>query len=303
MSNPMHPVPCADFGRISVHFGAQNGKYPDGNQVLVRGTDTIVAFDTPLVSNRFGSQFGAVDIVMLGHVHEDHMAGLHRLPHATIYVPEADLPAARSWEGLSAAYGLDKYATELLRIRFERDFHYAPRADAVGYEDGAVWDLGKVKVRAFHMPGHTPGHSVLLIEPDGIAFIGDIDLSSFGPYYGDANSSLEAFRNTLDHLSALPAKVWITFHHRGVYTDRETFRNDLAAYRSKIDQREKRILDLLRESPRTLAQLVHSRVMYPQGYEELWVNAAETRTISQHLSELIQQGRVGRHDEGVFELA
>ena len=36
-----------NFGSVSVHLGAQSGKYPDGNQVLVRGADVHVAFDTP----------------------------------------------------------------------------------------------------------------------------------------------------------------------------------------------------------------------------------------------------------------
>jgi cytochrome c553 len=35
-----------------------------------------------------------VDLVILGHVHEDHMAGLHRLPHAPVQVHEAYLAAA-----------------------------------------------------------------------------------------------------------------------------------------------------------------------------------------------------------------
>ena len=45
------PVRRADFGRVSVFFGEKNGKYPDGNQVLVRGSDTRAALDAPLVSN------------------------------------------------------------------------------------------------------------------------------------------------------------------------------------------------------------------------------------------------------------
>ncbi len=90
-------------------------------------------------------------------------------------------------------------------------------------------DLGQVQVRAFHMPGHTAGHCVLLVEPEGVAFIGDIDLTGFGPYYGDASSSLRDFRNSLMRLPDIPAKVWVTAHHRGVYTDREHFLRDLAA--------------------------------------------------------------------------
>jgi glyoxylase-like metal-dependent hydrolase (beta-lactamase superfamily II) len=175
------PIPRADFGRVTVFFGEKNGKYPDANQVIVRGSDTQAAFDTPIVANHIGPEFDRSDIVILGHVHEDHMAALHRLPNAPVHVHEADLVAAQSWEGLRAAYGSDESYVDEMLARFKRDFHYAPRPDAIGYADGATWELGGSRVRAFHMPGHTAGHCVLLVEPEGVAFIGDIDLSGFGP--------------------------------------------------------------------------------------------------------------------------
>ncbi len=89
------------FGRVAVHLGQKSGKYPDGNQVLVHGAETRVAFDTPQVANRIGPDFDRVDLVILGHVHEDHMAGLHRVPRARVAVHQADLAAAQSWAGLS----------------------------------------------------------------------------------------------------------------------------------------------------------------------------------------------------------
>jgi glyoxylase-like metal-dependent hydrolase (beta-lactamase superfamily II) len=298
-----HTIPRADFGRVTVFFGKKNGKYPDANQVIVRGSDTQAAFDTPLVSNYIGPEFDASDLVILGHVHEDHMAALHRLPKAPVHVHEADLAAAQSWEGLRAAYGSDEsYVAEMLS-RFERDFFYAPRPDAIGYRDGAVWELGGSRVRAFHMPGHTAGHCALLVEPEGVAFIGDIDLSGFGPYYGDASSSLSDFRRTLARVADIPAKVWVTSHHRGVYTDREKFLRDLAAYTRTLDAREQRLLDLLRESPKTLAQLVGCRLLYPPGHQDLWVVDAETRSISSHLDEMLADGRVRLDEGGIYRLS
>ena len=100
-------------GAVSVYLGEKSGKYPDGNQVTVRGADTLVAFDTPLSANRLGAEFTDADLVILGHVHEDHMAGLHRVPKAKVVVHEADVEAARSWEGLSRHYG---YGDEVLRV-------------------------------------------------------------------------------------------------------------------------------------------------------------------------------------------
>ena len=86
--------PSLSFGPVDVYLGEKSGKYPDGNQVLVRGADTLAAFDTPLVANRIGAALEAADLVILGHVHEDHIAGLHRLPRARVLAPQGDLVPA-----------------------------------------------------------------------------------------------------------------------------------------------------------------------------------------------------------------
>ncbi len=290
-------------GPVTVHFGEKSGKYPDGNQVLVRGRDTLVAFDTPQVSNHIGPTLEAADLVVLGHVHEDHMAGLHRLPKAKVQVHEADLDAARSWQGLSRHYGYPQQVLDDLRSKIEIDFHYRPRPDAVGYADGQVWELGATRVRAVHLPGHTAGHCVLLVEPQGIAFIGDFDLSSFGPYYGDATSSLADFRRSLRKLAQLPASVWITSHHKGVIDDRAQFDALLAAFAARIDEREARLLQMLAAGPQRLDQLVDQRLLYPPEASDLWVGCAEARSIAQHLDELVADGRVAVEDPGCYRLA
>jgi len=285
------------LGAVSVYAGEKSGKYPDGNQVTVRGADSLAAFDTPLVANRLGAELLDADLVVLGHVHEDHMAGLHRLKHAPVHVHEADVEAARSWDGLARHYGYVPAVLAAMRTRIEREFSYAPRPDAQAYSDGASWDLGGgVTVRAIHTPGHTSGHCVLLVEPGGIAFIGDIDLSSFGPYYGDATSNLAAFRRTLEAVKHIPAKVWITSHHKGVITDRETFLVLLKAFAARLDAREEAIARYLRQYPSTLAELVAHRFVYPADRDDLYYADAERRTIEQHLDALALAGRA--LDEG-----
>ena len=291
------------FGSVTVYLGEKSGKYPDGNQVLVRGGDTRVAFDTPLVANHIGADFDAVDLVILGHVHEDHMAGLHRVPQAQVQVHEADLAAAQSWAGLSAHYGYPAAVLADLRRRIEAQFHYRPRPDSTGYADGATWALGGgVQVRAQHLPGHTAGHCALLVENEGLAFIGDIDLSGFGPYYGDATSSLADFRRTLAAVARLDARVWVTSHHRAVITDRPTFDQALAAFSAKIDERSLRLLAMLAPQPQPVAELVRQGLLYPPGHDAPWVDFAERRTIALHLDELLADGRVRVLDDGRFAL-
>jgi len=291
------------FGVVAVYLGEKSGKYPDGNQVIVQGPDLRVAFDTPLVSNRIGPDFDQVDMVILGHAHEDHMAGLHRVPHARVQVHEADLRAVQSWAGLSDHYG---YAADVLmemKAIIERDFHYLPRPDATGYSHDQTWDLGGgVRIRAHHLPGHTSGHCALIVESEGVAFIGDIDLTGFGPYYGDATSSLRAFRKSLVDVADLDARIWVTAHHRAVIAERPQFLADLARFASKIDERSDKLVGYLRDGPQTLDELVRRRLLYPPGFSVPYVESAERNSIRRHLDELLTQGVV-RQAGTSFELA
>jgi glyoxylase-like metal-dependent hydrolase (beta-lactamase superfamily II) len=293
----------ADFGPVTVFFGDKGGKYPDGNQVVVRGSDSLAVFDTPQVSNLIGSAFDAADLAILGHVHEDHMAGLHRIPRAAVHVHERDVEAARSWDGLARHYGYSDAVLSGMKVKIAKEFCYVPRPDAIAYRDGAVWDLGGVRVRALHMPGHTSGHCVLLVEPHGIAFIGDIDLSSFGPYYGDATSNLGQFRTTLERVVDVPANTWITSHHKGVYTERGAFLDALGVFCARVGEREQRVLDLIGEQPRSLAELVACRVVYKPEATDAWVDDAERRSIEQHLEELVARERIVLRDDGRYRRA
>ena len=284
-----------NFGPVAVHLGAKSGKYPDGNQVIVAGSELRVAFDTPLVANRIGPDFDRVDLVILGHAHEDHMAGLHRVPHARVQVHDADLAAVQSWAGLQAHYGYPEAVMPAMREMIDRNFFYHPRPDATGFGSEAAWDLGGgIRIRARHLPGHTSGHCALVIESEGVAFIGDIDLTGFGPYYGDATSNLAAFRRSLRDVAELDARIWITSHHRAVIADRAQFLADLARFAAKLDQRSDTLLGYLREKPHTLAELVRRRLLYPADFSLPYVESAEENSIRMHLDELADASLVAR---------
>ncbi|MCZ6626851.1 MAG: MBL fold metallo-hydrolase [SAR324 cluster bacterium] len=287
------------FGRVTVYFGEKNGKYPDGNQLVVTGTDSKVVFDTPLSANRLQHELAGADMAILGHVHEDHTCGLHLLPDAEVFAPEADVAALRSMEGMMAHYGYAPQTLAAMVPHIVDDFYFQPRPDAQGYAGGRVWELGGSRVRAIHMPGHTHGHSVLLVEPEGVAFIGDIDLSGFGPYYGDACSNLEEFRETLERIEHMEAKVWVTSHHKGIITEREQFVALLHAFKDRIRQREEAMLAELAGAGRTLEELVAHRFLFPKGYQGLFVEDAERMTIREHMRALMAQGRVSE-EEGRF---
>lgn len=281
-----------EFGSVTVYSGEKNGKYPDGNQVIVTGRSERAAFDSPLVANTLGQIFCSCDLAIQGHVHEDHTTGLHLIPDRPVYVHEADIDMARSREGYQRAAGLPDDVMAAMFSEIEAHFFYQPIPDAIAYTDGQCWDLGGVTVQAIHAPGHTRGHSILYVEKEGVAFIGDIDLTGFGPYYADATSSLPEFRETLAKLPELDARAWVTSHHRGVYTDRARMLADLAAFADKIEQRSATLRERLRTKPHTLDELIAERLLYPKDFQPMWVDYAEERTIRAHLDELMASGEV-----------
>ena len=283
-------IPRFDSGPVTVLFGEKNGKYPDGNQVIVQGKDTKVIFDTPLSANNFSDTLVDADMVLLSHVHEDHTAGLHLLPQAECWAHESDVAAVQSLEGLRRHYGYEPEALDAIEAVVLDKFKFQPRPDAKGFQDGHEWELGGCRVRAVHLPGHTAGHCALVVEPHGIAFIADIDLSSFGPYYGDACSSLPDFRRSLELVEQLDVNTWITSHHKGVITERETFLDLLRPFRDKLDHRSADILEALQGEGRTLGELMVQRFLYPPGYKSEYSEDAERRTIEMHLEELVAKG-------------
>ncbi len=291
------------FGAVTVLLGDKNGKYPQGNSLLVRGRDSRLLMDPSLaLAARAAELRGAADVVAHSHVHEDHVAGLFLFPDAEVWAHGADALGLRSLDGLMEIYGYGEPLTSSMRSYVSDSFHYVARPDVREFADGAVFDLGGCRVRAIHLPGHTRGHCALLVEPEGVLFLGDIDLTGFGPYYGDAWSDLEDFEQSLDRVRRIDARLWVSFHHVGVVDDPQVFSDKLAAFAAKIPAREQALLQFL-AAPRTLEELVAHRFLYPSHAQAPFIDAVERRTIVQHLRRLVAGNAVVEIEPGRFRAA
>jgi glyoxylase-like metal-dependent hydrolase (beta-lactamase superfamily II) len=288
------------LGRATVLFGERGGRYPHGNSLLVRGSEETAVIDPSLGLLARGSDAPAADRVLLSHCHEDHIAGgglYAALPWA---VHELDRPGLRSLDDMMAIYGFGDPIDAAFRPVLLERFHYAPRPSASGFEDGAVFELGGgVRVRAIHAPGHTRGHSFLHVEPDDVIYLGDVDLTSFGPYYGDAWSDLEDFETTLERARGLEARWYATFHQVGVLEGRTAFLERLQRFADVIASREARLLAFLAE-PHSLDEIAAHRFVYRPQDAVPFADAVERRSMGQHVDRLIRQGRVREVEPGRF---
>lgn len=288
------------YGDIVVLGGADGGKYPDGNAFLIEGADTRLLVDPSLTVHRRGAAGLPVDGVLLSHVHEDHVPGLAHYRETPVAVHTLDRPAIVSIDGLMDAYGYEGELRASWRQEVLDEFHFVDRPDAVGFEDGHVWDLGGGRtVTAVFLPGHTAGHCGFLVEPDGFFYIADIDLTGFGPYYGDASSTLEGFEWSLQRCREIDARWYATFHHKGVVEGREPFLEALSTFGDAIARRDEAMLAFLAE-PRSLEDLVAHRFVYRPNVTTVFADAVERRSAELHLARLVPAGRVVEVEPGRF---
>jgi glyoxylase-like metal-dependent hydrolase (beta-lactamase superfamily II) len=273
---------------VSVLCGANKGGYPSGNSVLVRGAGESVLIDPSVDVVSRGGAPAPVDAIINSHSHEDHMAGNGFYADVRLHVHHDDLPGVESIDGLMAVYGLDGDS----RREFERvvldEFHFAPRPDAHGFSDGHVFDLGGgTTIEAVHLPGHTRGHSGFRM--DRVFFLSDIDLTGFGPYYGDVWSSLDDFEASLIKVRDEDADFYVTFHHKGVIEGRATFLELLDVFHAVIGRRHDAMLDFLTE-PHSIADMVEHRFIYRPHVEAPFLQSVERRSAEMHVARMLREG-------------
>lgn len=295
----------ARYGPVRVIGGARGGRYPQGNSLLVEGERETIVIDPSLGVIARRDELPRVDRVINSHCHEDHIAGNHLFADVPWHVHVLDRPGFADLDGMMAIYGYGGAIEDAFRKAVVDQFHYRPRPDAIPYQDGDVFDLGGVTITAHHTPGHTRGHCCLSIEwQEGattrrLVYLGDIELTSFGPYYGDAWSDLEDFERSLTRVRAIRADWYATFHHIGVLAGREAFLARLDVFEAKIAEREQRLLGFLAE-PRSLEEVAAHRFVYRPQDPVPFAEAVERRSMGMHIDRLLRDGRVERVDGGRY---
>ena len=97
------------YGGVTLLASPEGGRYPSGNSLLISGTARTVLVDPSIEVHRRGGLSDAVDLVVISHAHEDHLAGLHLFPDLPVLAHPAEVGAVRSPEVLLAGFGMSRY--------------------------------------------------------------------------------------------------------------------------------------------------------------------------------------------------
>ena len=279
------------FGRVKVILGERNGKYPHGNSILIEDDITALIDSSQTVYEMRGEVTDRpVDMLINSHYHEDHWIGNHWFPEVPLHIHALDAPAMRSLDTLFDYYGMSDAANEIWKPVLVEKYHYQPREQIVELQDGQVFDFGHTRMRVLHMPGHTGGHCCFFFENEGLLFLGDWDLTRFGPVYGDATSDLVSTITSLEQIRALSSNTLVSFHHVGICEkDQEAV---VQRYLDIVYEREELLLEFLAH-PRTLTDIIKKRIVYRKDYDNVvWIDAVEKNSMQFHLGKLIQEERV-----------
>ena len=289
------------LGCVTILFGRGRGRYPDANALLITGSDETLLIDATLgVVARGRSALSRIDRVLLSHCHEDHTAANFLLTDLPCYIHAADLPGLRNIDSMLNIYGFPEPDRSQLQGVLLNQFYFAPRTDLLPLNGGEILQLGGgVSIHVLHSPGHTRGHCCFLVEPPGLLYLADVDLTGFGPYYGDAWSSLIEFENTFALLRQVHVPYYLTAHHIGLLEGYPSFLSKLAQYASRISDRERRLPEFLHH-PRSLDDVVAERFIYRPQDETRFINSIERRSMSQHLERLQESGIVQEADARRF---
>ena len=279
------------FGPVRFIPGENKGKYPFCHSVYIEGAGVLIdpASDRErLLQLREKS---GVREVWLSHWHEDHFMHLDLFDDVPLRMAKEDAAFIAGIEQFLDGYGIEKEEhRHYWKAVLLDQFHFKPRKPDSFLHDGQVVQLDAVTVEVLHTPGHTPGHLAFFFREPELLFLGDYDLTPFGPWYGDPVSSIRDTITAVHRLETMPAKTWLTCHEDGVFLENPGLR--WQQYLEVILNREMQLLQLL-ETPKTMDQIVNAWITYGKEREpEEFYAFAEQAIMSKHLAALAAEGLV-----------
>jgi len=164
------------------------------------------------------------------------------------------------------------------------------------FYDGQQFNLGKHRLTALHLPGHTAGHYGFYFPDQNLLFSSDIDLAPFGPWYSSNSGDVESLKTSIRRIIELNPDIIVSSHRRVLS---ENLRPQLEHYLQVVLDREAKIYDLV-TTPQTLDSLAEKHLVFPgerNMYDLFW----EKMTIRNHLISLCRQGLVSEVMPGVYQ--
>ncbi len=271
-------------------LGTRKGHFPTSYSFLVRDEisaliDTGCGLD---LLREIKEKFN-IDILLNSHGHPDHSAGNFLFPDKPLHVPKMGAKSHGRLELLSRRFFANEVQAERWRAWIRQTMGFSDRQPTDFFDDGDIFDFGRTRLQAIHTPGHTQDHFCFLELGSGILLAFDIDLTSFGPWYGNVESSLKDFRSAIAKVRDFKPHAIASSHRLPVLRNIEEHLNK---YESVFDRRNKLILDMIRKGA-SRSEILSAKPIYRRHpFARDVLPLFEARMVDLHLEEMIELGMV-----------
>lgn len=232
--------------------------------------------------------------IIITHHHYDHSSGAHRLREATgakIVVHKDEEALLLNPEEESGDLEIPEDQKEAREQARKWRAEAAKAVPDVRVADGDVLEIGGLRLRCVHAPGHTAGHLCVFLEGERVLFAGDnvlgVGTAAIGPPpHGDMAEYIRSLRK----MQSLEAALLCPGHGPVVKEPHRKIQ-ELIDHRQ---QREDQIVALLAQGKDSVKSLV--RAIYPELDKRLLGMA--TGQILSHLHKLQFEGKVTLEGKG-----
>jgi hydroxyacylglutathione hydrolase len=281
----------------NVYFikGEGNGRFPSSHGFLLTGSETVLV-DAGIGKDRIEAidREKRIDILLITHSHPDHIRYWKTLSDRHILQPKETPESVKDLQLLgerftgSAEDGAHwvEWVNTMYGVEAMRD------PDGT-YTDGDLLEIGGARMRAIHAPGHIMDHYCFLEENTGTLITSDIDLTSFGPWYGNPESDIETFEAGVRKVMSLSYNRVCSSHRGPIEGDATRY---FGMFLKRFADHRRKVLDLC-DAPVTFEDLLAASPFYAHAFPNKIIQRIfETNLIAKNLDLLIRDGLVEKTD-------
>jgi glyoxylase-like metal-dependent hydrolase (beta-lactamase superfamily II) len=278
---------------VHLIVGNNHGTFPYSNSLLIVDDD-VVLIDSGIGDDRARAIADFIDILINSHYHIDHILGNYLFKE--LWVVEEETGVTSSFENYKQYAGIADSAIEKEWLAwFYEYFEFKPSLPSQTFKPNQIFKFGSTTLKAVHTPGHSPGHCAFYDPNRKIMFASDIDLSAFGPWYGNPNANLKEFIDSINLLMEYDINIICSSHS---FPQKKNIKEDLKSYLDIIHKRDEAILGYL-EKEMTLDDLESKNIIYKESQKRYKAFAwFEKRMIEKHLDMLIEMEKIQKCEKG-----
>ncbi len=285
-----------EFKNIFFVKGERNGGYPYSNSLLIE--DYLI--DTGISSGhiRKVKRDFTINNVICSHWHEDHISSNRLLKYSVFMSHVEDKHIIEDIDKIFPYYGLK--TTDFPEfLELIEGFRIKNTKIDKTITHNEIIEINDLKLKVIHTPGHSAGHCCFYEEQTKIAFLADIDLTKFGPFYGCIDSSVMDFEESIEKLKKLDIEIAVS-GHKGVFRGAKLIKDELDKYKSKIYEYDERILSHLSEKdPLNAHDLIKKNIIYKKyGLWSIFEINAERIMIEKHFDKFLKNNLIEPKNDG-----